>query len=310
MKLCTVVWLVGCLITLSTAQSKAPTVKPGWAGAGKTFLEFSQSAEPFFFIHLSDPQLGMYTNNADFVQDAANFEFVVENINRLKPAFVVVTGDLVNKPGDQAQIDEYFRILSNIDPSILVYSVSGNHDVGNSPTEESVAFYRRQFGPNFYSFSHGKFLGLVIDSSVIKDPTKAASVYQEQETWLKARLQEAKRIGVTHIAVFQHHPWFVKDPLEADQYANIPLERRTQYLEILEKAGVRYVFCGHLHLNAEPTSGGLQVVATAPVGMPLGGASSGIRVVIVRADAIEHKFYSLGQIPSQVELKPKAKSTE
>ena len=33
------------------------------------------AAEPFFFIQLSDPQLGMFTENKDFTQDAANFEF-------------------------------------------------------------------------------------------------------------------------------------------------------------------------------------------------------------------------------------------
>ena len=62
--------------------------------------------EPWFFIQLSDPQLGMFTDNRDFAQDAANFEFAVAAVNRLKPAFVVVTGDLVHKPGDAAQIAE------------------------------------------------------------------------------------------------------------------------------------------------------------------------------------------------------------
>ena len=37
---------------------------------------------PFFFIQLSDPQLGMFTENKDFAQDAANFEFAVAAVNR------------------------------------------------------------------------------------------------------------------------------------------------------------------------------------------------------------------------------------
>ena len=53
-------------------------------------------AGAFFFIQLSDPQFGMYTADRDFAQETANFEFAVANINRLKPAFVVITGDLVN----------------------------------------------------------------------------------------------------------------------------------------------------------------------------------------------------------------------
>ncbi len=59
---------------------------------------------PFFFIQLTDPQFGMFTGNAGFEQETANFEFAVATANRLKPAFVVVTGDLVNKTGDEAQI--------------------------------------------------------------------------------------------------------------------------------------------------------------------------------------------------------------
>jgi hypothetical protein len=58
----------------------------------------------FFFVQLSDPQFGFSNNDVDFVQDTANAEFAVATVNRLKPAFVVVTGDLVNKAGDAAQI--------------------------------------------------------------------------------------------------------------------------------------------------------------------------------------------------------------
>ena len=90
------------------------------------------AAEPFFFIQLSDPQFGMFTNNKDFVQETANFEFAVASINRLKPAFVVITGDLVNKPGDRAQIAEFHRIAAKVDPKIRVYNVVGNHDISNS----------------------------------------------------------------------------------------------------------------------------------------------------------------------------------
>src|SRR5881394_1427075 len=72
----------------------------------------ARAAEPFFFIQLSDPQFGMFTGNKDSVQETANFEFAVANVNRLHPAFVVITGDLVNKPGDADQIAEFRRIVA------------------------------------------------------------------------------------------------------------------------------------------------------------------------------------------------------
>jgi 3',5'-cyclic AMP phosphodiesterase CpdA len=79
---------------------------------------------------MSDPQFGMYTKDADFAQETANFEFAIATANRLKPRFVIVCGDLVNKPGDRAQIEEYRRISAKLDKSIRLYHVAGNHDVG------------------------------------------------------------------------------------------------------------------------------------------------------------------------------------
>src|ERR1700719_1339467 len=91
-------------------------------------------AADFFFLQMSDPQCGMYTANGEFSQETANFEFAIANATRLRPAFVVVCGDLINKPGDPAQTAEYLRIAAKLDRSIPLYSVAGNHDVGNEPT--------------------------------------------------------------------------------------------------------------------------------------------------------------------------------
>ena len=91
-----------------------------------------------FFIQLADPQLGAFTQDRDFKQETANYEFAVANVNRLRPAFVVICGDLINKTGDKAQAAEYVRITSKIDRSIPVYAVAGNHDVGNDPTPETL----------------------------------------------------------------------------------------------------------------------------------------------------------------------------
>jgi 3',5'-cyclic AMP phosphodiesterase CpdA len=260
--------------------------------------------EPWFFVQLSDPQLGMFTDNRDFVQDAANFEFAVAAVNRLKPAFVVVTGDLVHKPGDAAQIAEYRRIVGKIDRAIPVYNIAGNHDVQNEPTPESVASYTAIFGPDRYAFRHRGLVGIVLNSSVIHSPGKAPAQLAEQESWTRAELSKAKAEGARHIVVFQHHPWFIKSASEADQYFNIPTPRRAAYLALFREFGVRYLFCGHYHRNAEARDGEIENITSGPVGKPLGGAKSGIRVAVVRADAIEHRYYELGELPAKIELSP------
>src|SRR5689334_25381101 len=101
----------------------------------------------------------MFTDNRDFVQDTANFEFAVASVNRRRPAFGVITCDLVNKPGDAAQIAEYQRIVGKIDRSIPVYNIAGKHDVQNEPTPESLTAYTRIFGPDRFTFRHRGLLG-------------------------------------------------------------------------------------------------------------------------------------------------------
>src|SRR5260370_3123925 len=91
------------------------------------------------FIQMSDPQFGMYTKDADFAHETANFEFAVAAANRLMPGFVVITGDLINKSGHAAQAAEYKRIASKLNPKIKLFSQGGKHGTTRQPTAESTA---------------------------------------------------------------------------------------------------------------------------------------------------------------------------
>ena len=275
------------------------------------FAQTARAAEPFFFIQLTDPQFGMFTENTNFTQETVNFEFAAATVNRLKPAFVIITGDLVHKPGDPEQIAEYRRIAGKINPSIPVYEVAGNHDVENVPTPESIAAYTNRFGPDYYTFRHGGFVGIVLNSSLIHSPQKALEQLEVQERWLVAELEKARGERAKHIVVFQHHPWCLSSARETNQYFNIPLERRTRYFALFHKYGVNYAFCGHYHRNALARDGALEIVTTGPVGKPLGKDESGIRVAIVREDRIEHRYYQFGEIPNRIDLiSPAAKPSK
>ena len=255
----------------------------------------------FFFIQLSDPQFGMFTADKSFTQETANFEFAVATINRLRPAFVVITGDLVNKPGDASQIAEYERIKKTIDSGIPVYDMPGNHDVENAPTPQSVAAYRR-LGRDHYVFTHGSLTGIVLNSSLIHTPASAPAEAADQLSWLRGVLNGARDGGARRLIVFQHHPWFLKNADEPDQYFNIPLVRRTPLLQLFRESGVRLLVSGHYHQNAGAVIDGLEAVVTGPVGKPLGGARSGIRVFLVTGQAVTHKYYELGDLPTAVDV--------
>jgi serine/threonine-protein phosphatase CPPED1 len=262
-------------------------------------LAFAGSLAAQTFLQMSDPQFGMYSKDHDFEHETANFDFAIATANRLKPAFVVVTGDLVNQAGNAAQIAEYHRIAAKLDPAIKLYSLPGNHDVGNEPTKESLARYRERFGPDYYAFRSGSIAGFVLNSNLEKGAEKVPEEAAKMEAWLKTELAKARAEGVRHLIVFQHISFFLEDPNEPDQYFNIPVETRRRYLKLFHEYGVRQVFCGHYHRNSNGRDGDLEMITTGPVGMPLGGARSGLRVVKVEADAITHKYYDFGDFPDR-----------
>lgn len=249
------------------------------------------------FIQMSDPQFGMYEKNQGFGHETTNFEFAVATANRLKPAFVIVTGDLINDPGNAAQSAEYHRIAAKLDSQIRLFSLPGNHDVDNEPTQESLAKYRERFGPDYYTFRIGDIAGFVLDSNLEKAPQHVPEEAAKMETWLRNELAKAKADGVKHPIVFQHIPLFLAEANEEDQYFNIPRATRARYLAIFHEFGVRQVFAGHLHRNAAGRDGDLEMITTGPVGMPLEGAKSGMRIVRVGGDRVVDQYYDFGDLP-------------
>lgn len=262
----------------------------------------ARAAEPFFFIQLTDPQFGMFTTNRDFAQETANLQLAVATINRLRPAFVVVTGDLVNRPGDAAQIAEYHRLMRQVAADIPVHHLAGNHDLENVPTPATLAAYRKEFGPDYFTFRYGNFVGVVLNSVLIHSPQQTATELAAQAQWLRAELAQTRQSQPQHIVVFAHHPWFLKAADEPDEYFNVPRERRATYLALFREFGVKHLFSGHYHRNAVARDGDLEAVTSGPVGMPLGDGKSGLRIVIVRDRGLEHRYYDFGELPNRVDL--------
>src|SRR5512137_3103128 len=149
---------------------------------------------PFTFIRMSDPQLGDRADGSggDVAYEAGILERAVARIDRMRPApaFVAVCGDLVETPGNPAQIAAYKRIMGAVDRRIPVYQVPGNHDIRDNLSEESIAAYRNAFGPDRFAFDlHGwRFIGL--DSLLIKNPKKRSEELDAQTEWLKKTLAD------------------------------------------------------------------------------------------------------------------------
>lgn len=269
---------------------------------GCSSIRPSANAKPFYFIQMADPQFGMFSGNKNFIQETKNFKRAIEDANLLKPSFVIVCGDLVNETNNILQIEEYKRIAGKLDPAISFYQVAGNHDLGNEPSPKSLSAYRNKFGPDYYSFTSGNLFGIVLNSSLFKDPALVEDEAAKQYQWLLKTLQEAKDKKFTNIIVFQHIPFFLQEPGEKDGYFNIPLERRMKYLQLLNEYGVKYIFAGHLHKNSIGRYKGIEMVTTGPVGKPLGKDSSGFRIIMVYKNKIHHQYYALDSVPGGINL--------
>lgn len=280
-----------------------------------------------YFVQMADPQFGMFASLSGltdeeieerrqrqlfvrkaprkitgFADETRLFTQAIEAANRIKPAFVAMCGDMVHDSSDQSQLDELFRITALLDDDIPMYWVSGNHDVGEAPTPESLALYRERFGPDNFSFDYEGSHFAVINSSVCYNPENVPDEWERLVHFLRRDLGEARANGCRNIILFMHHPLFLEDADEGDGYFVIPRSRRKAILDILHEHDASAVFAGHWHRNNYAEDDGLQMVVTGAVGYPLGDDPSGFRIVKVDGTAVTHRYYAMDDIPTSIEV--------
>ena len=257
---------------LSRAQQPTTRASSTWTG-------------PFFFIQMSDPQFGMFTNNASFERETANYESAIASANRLKPAFVVITGDLINKGQDPAQLAELRRINAKLDPSIPLYLLPGNHDIEVTPTAQTIAFFRKEVGKDYYSWDFGGCHFIGINTTVLFRPDLPEEI-EKQLSWLKEDVTAAAANKPKHMMLFGHHPLFVTRMEEPDNTNSLPTFRRKAIVELLTANHAMFMFAGHLHRNSAGKAGDFEMTSTGPVGRPNGNDPSGFRIVKVFEDHV------------------------
>jgi 3',5'-cyclic AMP phosphodiesterase CpdA len=265
---------------------------------GNAFAQKQDAKMPWFFIQITDPQLGMFDNNASFEKETILYEAAVKKINQLNPDFVVITGDFVHNPNSDLQIQEFKRITAKINSAIPVYLTPGNHDLGQTPDKNSLERYKKNYGKDRFSFNHkgSSFIGF--NTSFIK--AKMAEPEEEQYNWLSKKLKKGQKAD--HLILFCHYPFFNKSADEPTTYSNIDVGYREKYLTLFTKNKVDALFSGHLHNNKVLKIGETQYVTTSAIGKPLGEALSGIRIIKVYSNRIEHVYYGLDAVPDTIQL--------
>jgi len=206
-------------------------------------------------VHLSDTHCIRATRNPvpsnplnphrkDLVNSFRILEAAVARINdTVKPDFVVVTGDVVDRPSDLAALRRAKAIFDKL--KCPYYPVIGNHD---SRRHWATVFGRERL---HYTFHHSGWRFVAIDSN----PNRAEKATLE---WLEARLAEQP---TTPTALLLHHPLVMPElyqRLFRRFYGHVPmLHNPAAVLAILARhRNVRGTFAGHCHLPIEVTAKG------------------------------------------------------
>jgi len=180
--------------------------------------------DEFTFLHISDP----HVNQANLPR----LDAVRRIVEDRKPAFVLVTGDLIKDAlaAGEAEARGLFELyLETIgDFPVPVWNVLGNHDVfGIDRAASGVTdghplygkgMYRHYLGPDYYSFNAGRLHFVAIDTIGVVNAEYYGLVDDRQLEWLE---QDAGTVpdGVA-VVTFGHMPLLTAAPSMQGYRAN------------------------------------------------------------------------------------------
>lgn len=250
----------------------------------------AHSAEPapvveqFSFVQMCDTQLGM----GGYEHDVKTFTLAVDQINGMKPDFVVICGDLVNKANEKSWAD-FTKIKSGF--KIPCHCASGNHDVENVPTAESLKLYREKVGKDYYAVDHKGFTFVIVNTQLWKAPLKGES--EKHDAWFATTLKLAK-VRKSPVVVVGHYPLFLKKHDEKEVYFNLPVAKRQEILKLCEENGVLAFLGGHTHKLVVNEYKGIQLVNGETTSKNFDKRPMGFRWWDVSSDCtLKHRFVEL-----------------
>jgi 3',5'-cyclic AMP phosphodiesterase CpdA len=229
------------------------------------------AAARFRFVHLTDTHVmagGLWRpRSGNFEYDTeASLRRVVEAVRALDPApaFAVLGGDLASPDlldtDREVASDEYdpsYRLLAEILSGLPcpVHYLAGNHDDRAAFNRVLRAGAAGPDAPHYYSFDHGGHHFVALDSH---EPGQAAGFLDPaQLAWLEGDL--ARQRGRPSVVFVHHHPW----PLGLEWIDGMRLRNGEQLAALLRAhTRVRWVICGHVHLDQVIHRDGLTLLTT------------------------------------------------
>lgn len=241
--------------TGSTGAVAAPGGAAATATAGTTPASTPNGFVPFMLVHAGDPELG----SPDLPGTGQRLRRLVDEVNRLRPAMLIIAGDLAHggkAPAELKALDEALAACQ-----VPVRAVAGNHD--------DLGAFRKRFGPEYYSFSHANCEFVCLYSEDLSD---------RQMEWAERALRAAEQAGRTHVIVVVHHP----------------PEPQSRLDKLLAAHKVSAVLAGHLHKTQRIAGSGYPVYVVSGTAKFRDSQGMTYGVVKVEADRVEHQALPLG----------------
>jgi hypothetical protein len=286
-----------------------------WRRAGDALsfgLAPTQRAREFTFVHASDTHISE--------QSAPRTRLLRAMVDSLRPAFLIITGDLVRDAlrVGEAEARGYYELFMKEKGSFAtpVHTVPGNHEIfgierdksGVSPTHPlfGKAMYRSYLGPEYYSFTHGGVHFVALNTADIHGSSYFGHVDSLQLAWLARDL--ARLPANTPVVTFNHIPFYSTSALingyQADGLAPTLLDvngrlvfrhvvsNAAAALDILARQKHVVALGGHVHIRELLTLGWKNGRTTrfensAAVVGPAGPFPSGFTVYTVRDGLVD-----------------------
>ena len=160
----------------------------------------------------------------------------VRQILKLKPAFILNTGDLVAQGSEYEQWKpQYFDPLRGVSEHIPIFPCLGNHE------RNAIHYYNYHSVPDdqgevYYSFDYGNAHIISLNSNAQDAPFELG---EKQTEWLIEDLKKHK--DATWKFVYFHHPLFRSHPTRG------VTAQRWVWQPVFEEYGVDLVLNGHDH---------------------------------------------------------------
>lgn len=164
----------------------------------------------FIFIHASDTHLSQTS--------LPRIRRLREIVEREKPAFLLITGDLVRDALRVSEADArgyYDLLLTELAKfTVPIFTVPGNHEIFGIERHHSLVsaqhplygkgMYRKYLGPNYFSFTWGDVHFVGLDTADIDDLWYYGHIDAAQLAWLKEDL--AAIPAEMPVVTFNHIP--------------------------------------------------------------------------------------------------------